>query len=76
MPFVKFALKNINVVEFHFYWLAERSSERCSKVALSPPSLRFGAAVFALRCRSERRLVGWQGLEPWTNALKGHCSTN
>jgi site-specific DNA recombinase len=21
-------------------------------------------------------LVGWQGLEPWTNALKGHCSTN
>ena len=22
------------------------------------------------------QLVGWQGLEPWTNALKGHCSTN
>jgi hypothetical protein len=22
------------------------------------------------------KLVGWQGLEPWTNALKGHCSTN
>jgi diacylglycerol kinase family enzyme len=22
------------------------------------------------------RLVGWQGLEPWTNALKGHCSTD
>ncbi len=22
------------------------------------------------------RMVGWQGLEPWTNALKGHCSTN
>lgn len=21
-------------------------------------------------------VVGWQGLEPWTNALKGHCSTN
>ncbi len=21
-------------------------------------------------------MVGWQGLEPWTNALKGHCSTN
>ena len=22
------------------------------------------------------KMVGWQGLEPWTNALKGHCSTN
>ena len=22
------------------------------------------------------KVVGWQGLEPWTNALKGHCSTN
>ena len=21
-------------------------------------------------------MVGWQGLEPWTNALKGHCSTD
>ena len=21
-------------------------------------------------------MVGWQGLEPWTNALKGRCSTN
>ena len=24
----------------------------------------------------ERRLVDWRGLEPRTNALKGHCSTN
>jgi len=24
----------------------------------------------------DSRVVGWQGLEPWTNALKGHCSTN
>jgi hypothetical protein len=23
-----------------------------------------------------QKMVGWQGLEPWTNALKGHCSTN
>jgi len=23
-----------------------------------------------------RLMVGWQGLDPWTNALKGHCSTN
>jgi hypothetical protein len=23
-----------------------------------------------------KKVVGWQGLEPWTNALKGHCSTN
>ena len=30
----------------------------------------------SLLLRGERRLVGWQGLEPWTNALKGHCSTN
>ena len=22
------------------------------------------------------RMVGWAGLEPATNALKGHCSTN
>ena len=21
-------------------------------------------------------VVGWEGLEPSTNALKGHCSTN
>jgi len=21
-------------------------------------------------------MVGWRGLEPRTNALKGHCSTN
>ena len=28
-------------------------------------------------CRQKpEKLVGWQGLEPWTNALKGHCSTN
>ncbi len=26
--------------------------------------------------QSSSELVGWQGLEPWTNALKGHCSTN
>ena len=26
--------------------------------------------------RSLVEVVGWQGLEPWTNALKGHCSTN
>ena len=25
---------------------------------------------------SNGEMVGWQGLEPWTNALKGHCSTN
>ena len=25
---------------------------------------------------SASKMVGWQGLEPWTNALKGHCSTN
>lgn len=25
---------------------------------------------------AETEVVGWQGLEPWTNALKGHCSTN
>ena len=24
----------------------------------------------------DTEVVGWQGLEPWTNALKGHCSTN
>ena len=23
----------------------------------------------------ERALVGWQGFEPWTNGLKGRCST-
>ena len=23
-----------------------------------------------------QEVVGWQGFEPWTNALKGHCSTN
>ena len=22
------------------------------------------------------RMVGWEGLEPSTNALKGHCSTD
>ena len=39
--------------------------------------------VFALRtfkeigaAHDEIEMVGWQGLEPWTNALKGHCSTN
>ena len=25
---------------------------------------------------AQSEMVGWQGLEPWTNALKGHCSTN
>ncbi len=30
----------------------------------------------AAETHRERRLVGWQGLEPWTNALKGHCSTD
>ena len=24
----------------------------------------------------EEEVVGWRGLEPRTNALKGHCSTN
>jgi site-specific DNA recombinase len=26
--------------------------------------------------QSSREMVGWEGLEPSTNALKGHCSTN
>ena len=29
-----------------------------------------------LRLSVEIKLVGWPGLEPGTNALKGHCSTN
>jgi hypothetical protein len=32
----------------------------------------FGAAQ-SKKCEE---MVGWQGLEPWTNALKGHCSTS
>lgn len=34
------------------------------------PTILEGDRVFV------NKLVGWQGLEPWTNALKGHCSTN
>jgi hypothetical protein len=33
-----------------------------------------GALFMRVLLRFE--VVGWQGLEPWTNALKGHCSTN
>ena len=31
---------------------------------------------FIHRYMPDSKVVGWQGLEPWTNALKGHCSTN
>jgi hypothetical protein len=31
---------------------------------------------FAGEKRFNGKLVGWRGLEPRTNALKGHCSTN
>lgn len=27
-------------------------------------------------CEKDLEVIGWQGLEPWTNGLKGRCSTN
>ncbi|MDB6124264.1 MAG: hypothetical protein JWQ71_3257 [Pedosphaera sp.] len=45
----------------------------------------FGIAIYksthedggrVMRILLSIKMVGWQGLEPWTNALKGHCSTN
>ena len=49
--------------------------------AAHKPFAELRPACSALRdsARQPRKLsglVGWQGLEPWTNALKGHCSTN
>jgi hypothetical protein len=35
----------------------------------------FGIRRIAVE-NGKMKVVGWQGLEPWTNALKGHCSTN
>jgi hypothetical protein len=48
---------------------------RAVALMVRAPGLRFGAAAFAFTA-FKRRLVGWRGLEPRTNALKGQCSTN
>jgi hypothetical protein len=72
-----FTLKNIDVEKFHWAGVPSQSSEHHNYLGfIGPPSLPLRRGSLRSALRSERRLVGWQGLEPWTNALKGHCSTD
>ena len=58
----------------------KKGTERvlAASVCLAEGKIRnTGEPASLLCCRSAKsKLVGWRGLEPRTNALKGHCSTD
>ena len=55
----------------------DRTSEAvgCGRGARASTTRRGGDTLAVVSLRKEQITMGWVGLEPTTNALKGRCST-